>query len=96
MYRFRVFEGDRLVREFRKPAAVTRHIKRNIGVFDFIVIAGYAEVDSDELAGPQWFSSALWLEKDVESFYRRRMRLEGQAKYDAQRRQGSTLQHAVR
>ena len=86
MYRFRVFEGDRLVREFRRPADVTRHIKRDGGVFSFAIEAGYAEGDTGELEGARRFTGKSWLKNDVESHYRRRMRLERQAEYDAQRR----------
>ena len=87
MYRFRVFEGDRLVREFRRPADVTRHIKRDFELFNFAVEAGYAASGTDELEGARRFSGRSWLKNDVESHYRRRMRLERQANYDAQRRQ---------
>ncbi len=87
MYRFRVYEGGRLVREFRRPADVTRHIEREGGLFSFSVEAGYATSDSGELEGARRFTGRSWLKKGAEAHYRRRMRLERQAEYDAKRRQ---------
>ena len=84
MFIFRVLEGMRVAREFRRPAAVNRFIKSHGDLFQFTIQAGY--MNEDTFVVTSQFTSKQWMDEDIALKYRRRMRLMTQAKHDKKRR----------
>ncbi|MCY4062622.1 MAG: hypothetical protein OXG53_09670 [Chloroflexi bacterium] len=85
MYTFRVFNGPQLVREYDHPYSVSSYIKQTVNRHDFIVeIANTMDGDCEAIV--ERVTSKIWLKKNLETEYRRRIRNRRQFLQFARRR----------
>jgi len=74
MYTFRVFNGPHLVREYDHPYSVSSYIKQTVNRHDFVVETANTMDGGDSEASVEGVTGKIWLKKNLETEYRRRIR----------------------